>query len=159
MIMYMCCLAAAGMQPIAAPVASVHHVRRRNRSTDSAAGHRRRRIKQEQPTLVIMPDGHSLCFAVKEDLAGVRQDVAGVKQDVAEKDSASGGPDPIRCLYPDVYNNPLASSDPSQAAGSSHEQPASDYHTGSVTAGDLTAHAPEVADDNVCLSNAPQQGS
>ena len=57
----------AGMSPLIAPVSSVHQ---RSRSTDLAGSSsgRSRRIKTQQPTLVIMPDGHSLCFALKESI-------------------------------------------------------------------------------------------
>lgn len=57
----------AGMPPSVVPAAS-NHVSPRRRSVEMSPGHasRRRRTKTEQPTLVIMPDGYSLCFAVKE---------------------------------------------------------------------------------------------
>ena len=66
-----CCSVLAGMRPLVVPVVSTHHMRRRSRDTEMAAGlvTRGRRAKQEQPTLVIMPDGHSLCFAVTETVA------------------------------------------------------------------------------------------
>ena len=58
------CLIVAGMPPSV----SRTHVPPRRSCVAVGAGQssRRRRTKQDQPTLVIMPDGYSLCFAVKE---------------------------------------------------------------------------------------------
>ena len=58
------------MAPIVGPAAS-HHQSSRRRNAELTAGHtpRRRRPKQAPPTLVIMPDGYSLCFAVRESPA------------------------------------------------------------------------------------------
>ena len=59
------------MQPTVVPsVSSNHRASRRDARMSSGQGSRRRRPKQAQPTLVIMPDGYSLCFAVKENPFG-----------------------------------------------------------------------------------------
>ena len=104
------CFASAGMQPVAAPISSLQHLHRRSRDAEVTGGHRRRRTKQEQPTLVIMPDGTSLCFAVRDC--------------PTTKPSASGSQD-LPCQV--IYTNPLANRDPSEAAAS-HAQPLSDAH-------------------------------
>ena len=64
-----CPLFYAGMQPTVLPaVSSIHQSSRsRDAGMSSGQGSRHRRPKQAQPTLVIMPDGYSLCFAVKEN--------------------------------------------------------------------------------------------
>ncbi|KAL0034427.1 hypothetical protein WJX79_001533 [Trebouxia sp. C0005] len=100
-----------GMQPVVAPVSSFQHVHRRSRDAEVAGSQRRRRIKQEQPTLVIMPDGTSLCFAVR-DSPTTKLNISG-SQDL---------PSHI------VYTNPLADCDPSETAATSHAQPLSDTH-------------------------------
>lgn len=105
------CFACAGMQPVVAPVSSFQHVHRRSRDAEVAGSQRRRRIKQEQPTLVIMPDGTSLCFAVR-DSPTTKLNISG-SQDL---------PSHI------VYTNPLADCDPSETAATSHAQPLSDTH-------------------------------
>ncbi len=105
------CFACAGMQPVVAPVSSFQHVHRRSRDAEVAGSHRRRRTKQEQPTLVIMPDGTSLCFAVRDS--------------PITKPSPSGSED-LPCQV--IYTNPLANRDPSEAAATSHAQPLSDAH-------------------------------
>ena len=70
------CVIVAGMSPSAAATTSRTHVPPRRSAVAAGTGHasRRRRTKQAQPVLVIMPDGYSLCFAVKEnpfaDVAG-----------------------------------------------------------------------------------------
>ena len=99
------------MQLVVAPVSSSQHVHRRSRAAEVASGHRRRRTKQEQPTLVIMPDGTSLCFAVRDS--------------PTTKPSPSGSQD-LSCQV--IYTNPLANRDPSEAAANSHAQPLSDGH-------------------------------
>ncbi len=75
---------------------------------------RRRRAKQEQPTLVIMPDGHSLCFAVKET--------------VAHSKPAPHGQALTQHKDVDAHINGLAESAPSnfQGAGSSQHHQSSD---------------------------------
>ena len=64
-----CPLSFAGMQPTVVPATSSNHRSSRGRDARMSPGQgpRRRRPKQAQPTLVIMPDGYSLCFAVKEN--------------------------------------------------------------------------------------------
>ena len=67
-----CPLFSAGMQSTMVPAVSSNHrsPRRRDAGMSPGQGSRRRRPKQAQPILVIMPDGYSLCFAVKENPVG-----------------------------------------------------------------------------------------
>ena len=139
------CCACAGMQPIVAPVSSFQHVHRRSRDADVAGSHRRRHTKQEQPTLVIMPDGTGLCFAVRDS--------------PTTKPSVSDSQD----LHSQVvYTNPLANCDPSEAASTSHAQPLSDAHIlppESVTAGVPRAGSTEPGDGTAVPGNVPQHDS
>jgi len=110
-----------------------------------AGGHRRRRTKQEQPTLVIMPDGTGLCFAVRDS--------------PTTKPSVSDSQD----LHSQVvYTNPLANCDPSEAASTSHAQPLSDAHIlppESVMAGVPRAGSTEPGDGTAVPGNVPQHDS
>ena len=133
------------MQPVVAPVSSFQHVRRRSRDAEAAGGHRRRRTKQEQPTLVIMPDGTSLCFAVRDS--------------PTTKPSVCGSQD-LPCQV--IYTNPLANCDPSEAAGTSHAQPLSDAHIlppESVMAGVPRVGSTEPGDGAALPGNVPHHDS
>ena len=77
----------AGLPPVA--VSHTSSVSPRH-STSTEAGRgttpRRRRPKQPQPTLVIMPDGQSLCFAVRlPESTSPQPQTAAVKQDGIEQ--------------------------------------------------------------------------
>ena len=110
-----------------------------------AGGHRRRRTKQEQPTLVIMPDGTGLCFAVRDS--------------PTSKPSISGSQD-LSCQV--IYTNPMANCDPSEAVSTSHAQPLSDTHilpSNSVIAGVPRAGSTEPGDGAALPGNVPQHDS
>ncbi|KAL0029963.1 hypothetical protein WJX77_010085 [Trebouxia sp. C0004] len=134
-----------GMQPVIAPVSSFQHVHRRSRDAEVGGGHRRRRTKQEQPTLVIMPDGTGLCFAVR-DSPTTEPNVSG-SQDL---------PSQV------IYTNPLADCDSSEAAATSHAQLLSDAHifpSESVMAGVPRAGSTEPGDGAALPGNVPQHNS
>lgn len=97
----------AGMRPIVAPAA--HHTARR-RDAEVSAGHvpRRRRPKQAQPILVIMPDGYSLCFAIKESHVG---------------DAAVPSSHTRRTVHTVVIDPPAVEADPLHTDGNSQSQP------------------------------------
>ena len=81
------------MSPLVVPVVSTHQSHRRSRDTEMAnsASRRIRRTKSEQPTLVIMPDGHSLCFAIRDP--PVARDPSGSSRKPAVQHSNDMGPD------------------------------------------------------------------